>query len=815
MWPFKKDNLSKNLRNEINDLKNHIDELQELEIYEKMIPNGQSESGPGTISSFVDEIVDKNTLQKLYRTEGWVYIAVNTIAKQVASLPIKLQKRHFQDEELVKPDGGKIGIKKEVWIDVPHLPLSDVFKNPNQEQPSMIFLLLLFIDLLTTGECFIYVDRQESTDDSMEMLRNAMRRSAINGIHRINSCAMTPMRDKETGQIDHYVLNFDNEVYKFLDKEIIHIVLPDPTNPDAGLAPLVPVMKKIMLDRYSSEHMIRFYKQGARLGGVIKTSRNLTKEQISRLEKSFEANYTGKRNHHRTLILPTGMDYEVIEQNPGQQSLIEFQNNNKEQILSAYGTPPIKVGLLDGATFANANIQNKTFYEDTVRPLLIIFEQSINTSKKIIKDNRSYRYKFDLSEIEALRNDTVEKGDVARGMVATGLSINEIRARVWQAGAVEGGEMIPLIQKLEANTTLGGLVEHSFSPNETKNDVANAQNDMARINSEVPTTGTFEERVVELVGIAVAEGIDISIATRRAVEQALNEGFEPSTNVDMPEDDEKALELQKKKEVIQAIDPNTVKKLKNLLKTEQVEKIIKRRAKSNYLFLSKMKLAALKKLKQNTKSIKSGDEFITNDDFLPVVQEFSTDVATNNNNAVNVGFDMNLPNKNLTFDNDLAKAVLDRFAAIQVRYVTEATRDALNKIITDSFANQDSPTEMINKIQNSFIISPERAEKIARTETLTAVSIGQQIKIDVFKNTFPEDSQRLFKVWISANDSKVRFSHQMLEGEVRQIDEEFSNGLKFPREPFSPAEESINCRCTFLEFFLEDGQSILDALSML
>ena len=815
MWPFKKDNLSKNLRNEINDLKNHIDELQELEIYEKMIPNGQSESGPGTISSFVDEIVDKNTLQKLYRTEGWVYIAVNTIAKQVASLPIKLQKRHFQDEELVKPDGGKIGIKKEVWIDVPHLPLSDVFKNPNQEQPSMIFLLLLFIDLLTTGECFIYVDRQESTDDSMEMLRNAMRRSAINGIHRINSCAMTPMRDKETGQIDHYVLNFDNEVYKFLDKEIIHIVLPDPTNPDAGLAPLVPVMKKIMLDRYSSEHMIRFYKQGARLGGVIKTSRNLTKEQISRLEKSFEANYTGKRNHHRTLILPTGMDYEVIEQNPGQQSLIEFQNNNKEQILSAYGTPPIKVGLLDGATFANANIQNKTFYEDTVRPLLIIFEQSINTSKKIIKDNRSYRYKFDLSEIEALRNDTVEKGDVARGMVATGLSINEIRARVWQAGAVEGGEMIPLIQKLEANTTLGGLVEHSFSPNETKNDVANAQNDMARINSEVPTTGTFEERVVELVGIAVAEGIDISIATRRAVEQALNEGFEPATNVDMPEDDEKALELQKKKEVIQAIDPNTVKKLKNLLKTEQVEKIIKRRAKSNYLFLSKMKLAALKKLKQNTKSIKSGDEFITNDDFLPVVQEFSTDVATNNNNAVNVGFDMNLPNKNLTFDNDLAKAVLDRFAAIQVRYVTEATRDALNKIITDSFANQDSPTEMINKIQNSFIISPERAEKIARTETLTAVSIGQQIKIDVFKNTFPEDSQRLFKVWISANDSKVRFSHQMLEGEVRQIDEEFSNGLKFPREPFSPAEESINCRCTFLEFFLEDGQSILDALSML
>src|SRR5574343_664777 len=109
--------------------------------------------------------------------------------------------------------------------------------------------------------------------------------------------------------------------------------MPNPATPYVGHAPIVPVLKNVLIDRYTKEHFIRFYKQGGRLGGIVNTTQKMTKEQISRLERTFEANYTGRQNHHRTAVLPAGMEYQVIEANPGETTLIDFVKFNKEPIL--------------------------------------------------------------------------------------------------------------------------------------------------------------------------------------------------------------------------------------------------------------------------------------------------------------------------------------------------------------------------------------------------------------------------------------------------------------------------------------------------
>lgn len=85
-----------------------------------------------------------------------------------------------------------------------------------------------------------------------------------------------------------------------------------------------------------------------------------------------------------------------------------------------------------------------------------------------------------------------------------------------------------------------------------------------------------------------------------------------------------------------------------------------------------------------------------------------------------------------------------------------------------------------------------RAKTIARTE-------GHRIQ-----QTSARDAQYaakkkgadVVKQWDAALDGRTRPSHARVDGEIRELDEKFSNGLMFPGDPSGGAAEVVNCRCT-------------------
>lgn len=85
-----------------------------------------------------------------------------------------------------------------------------------------------------------------------------------------------------------------------------------------------------------------------------------------------------------------------------------------------------------------------------------------------------------------------------------------------------------------------------------------------------------------------------------------------------------------------------------------------------------------------------------------------------------------------------------------------------------------------------------RAKTIARTE-------GHRIQ-----QTSSRDAQEaakkkgadVLKQWDAALDARTRDSHARVDGEIRELDEKFSNGLMFPGDPSGGAAEVVNCRCT-------------------
>ena len=52
--------------------------------------------------------------------------------------------------------------------------------------------------------------------------------------------------------------------------------------------------------------------------------------------------------------------------------------------------------------------------------------------------------------------------------------------------------------------------------------------------------------------------------------------------------------------------------------------------------------------------------------------------------------------------------------------------------------------------------------------------------------------------WMATHDSITRDSHVLLDGEIVEVGEEFSNGLRYPCDPTGDPSEYWNCRCTLV-----------------
>lgn len=88
-----------------------------------------------------------------------------------------------------------------------------------------------------------------------------------------------------------------------------------------------------------------------------------------------------------------------------------------------------------------------------------------------------------------------------------------------------------------------------------------------------------------------------------------------------------------------------------------------------------------------------------------------------------------------------------------------------------------------------------RAMRIARTE---GHGVQVQAAVDV-QHKAKAAGADIVKQWDAALDGRTRDSHRMVDGEIRELDEKFSNNMMYPSDPAGGAAEVINCRCALLQ----------------
>ena len=103
--------------------------------------------------------------------------------------------------------------------------------------------------------------------------------------------------------------------------------------------------------------------------------------------------------------------------------------------------------------------------------------------------------------------------------------------------------------------------------------------------------------------------------------------------------------------------------------------------------------------------------------------------------------------------------------------------------------------QVAQELAGTTNIGFNNAVRIARTE-------GHRIQCQAGMDACYKAKDKgadVLKQWDAALDSRTRESHTIVDGEIRELDEKFSNGLMFPGDPSGGAAEVINCRCALLQ----------------
>lgn len=126
----------------------------------------------------------------------------------------------------------------------------------------------------------------------------------------------------------------------------------------------------------------------------------------------------------------------------------------------------------------------------------------------------------------------------------------------------------------------------------------------------------------------------------------------------------------------------------------------------------------------------------------------------------------------------------------KMKAINNTVRRQVTGAVQNALESQSTTTEeLAQNIRNIYNMATARSRTIARTEMTGAINGGSDL---YYQEVGVEKKQ-----WVTAGDENVRPWHAEIEGEIRRVDERFSNGLDYPGGD-GPPEEVINCRCTFV-----------------
>lgn len=245
-------------------------------------------------------------------------------------------------------------------------------------------------------------------------------------IYPVGADSFKPLKDGNDMQIGWHRKQGKIDI-KYELWQVIHFYKFNPYNPIDGLSPFEVIRSAAVQDAQASAYNEAFFANGAEPGGILEVPGNPQKEQRTAIINAWNDQHKGPGKSNKTALLTAGAKYNRNPRTHSDMQYLEGRKWNRDETFAGFRTPKQLASIYEDLNYATAGTQLKQYWENVVIPVLNYFEDMVNGKMMSRAREGSGLYvMFDLSKVEALREDMSSKSETATRLSQIGIPTSDI-----------------------------------------------------------------------------------------------------------------------------------------------------------------------------------------------------------------------------------------------------------------------------------------------------------------------------------------------------------------------------------------------------
>ena len=155
--------------------------------------------------------------------------------------------------------------------------------------------------------------------------------------------------------------------------QIVHLKRFNPADDHYGLGCLGAAAPAVAVHNAAARWNKALLDNAARPSGALvydpADGSSLSREQYERLRDELEASFQGHANAGRPLLLEGGLKWQPLSLTPADLDFATMRASAAREIATAFGVPPMLLGLPGDATYANYREANRALWRLAILPL--------------------------------------------------------------------------------------------------------------------------------------------------------------------------------------------------------------------------------------------------------------------------------------------------------------------------------------------------------------------------------------------------------------------------------------------------------------
>lgn len=364
---------------------------------------------------------------------GWIYLAVSTIAQEVAGIKLKLFKKDSKGN------------------------VEQVFDHPS------IKVLSHANDYMTQYDIFERLQSNQELQGNEYWFITYLNNQP-SSIYPLPPESVTPIRGKFE-YVKGYIYKVDGETINIPVKNILQFKQFNPMSDIIGMSTLEAAKVAAQTDTFSKKYNLKYFQNDARPDVILEFEDALDPEAEKRLLEKWNQNHSGPDKQFKTAVASGGLKINSFQIAHRDMEYLEGRKFTRDEIMAIFRVPLTVAGLTGNETYASAKAADYAFSKRTITPKMTRIINVLNEHYlKLFPDTEGMYFEFESPVAED--RDMVLRGYTS-GIKDGWMSINDVR-RAEDLPEIEGGEsvMIPFnVQPLgepKAKSVSEGPVKKGF-----------------------------------------------------------------------------------------------------------------------------------------------------------------------------------------------------------------------------------------------------------------------------------------------------------------------------------------------------------------